>query len=175
MPTSRSTDRDHWNASSSSRNTCCRSSRSDLLLQAPPKCRVDRLALRWDQVSGNIISVAQEKTRKRLAIPLHEGLHQILAEVPRTAVTILTNTQGAPWTKDGFKTSWQKAFLERSSSASSVASNPCPHYANFRPCRRWTGTCTLRAITRHGDCSFNDTTMSRRQAFSGEHWSQGMS
>lgn len=72
----------------------------------------DTLAMRWDQVSGNIISVAQEKTRKRLAIPLHEGLRQILAEVPRTAVTILTNTQGAPWTNDGFKTSWQKAFLE---------------------------------------------------------------
>jgi Phage integrase family len=72
----------------------------------------DTLAMRWGQVSGNIISVAQEKTHKRLAIPLHEGLRQILAEVPRTAVTILTNTHGAPWTKDGFKTSWQKAFAE---------------------------------------------------------------
>ena len=66
--------------------------------------------MRWDHVSGNIVTVAQEKTRKRLAIPLHEDLRKILAEIPRTAVTILTNTAGTPWTKDGFKTSWQKAF-----------------------------------------------------------------
>jgi integrase len=35
----------------------------------------DALAMRWDHVTGNIITVAQEKTRKRLAIPLHEDLH----------------------------------------------------------------------------------------------------
>ena len=72
----------------------------------------DALAMRWDHVSGNIITVAQEKTRKRVAIPLHEDLRKILAEIPKTAVTILTCTAGTPWTKDGFKTSWQKAFAE---------------------------------------------------------------
>jgi len=70
----------------------------------------DALTMRWDHVSGNIIAVAQEKTRKRLAIPLHQDLRKILAEIPKTAVTILTSTAGAPWTKDGFKTSWQKAL-----------------------------------------------------------------
>src|SRR5262249_50625351 len=72
----------------------------------------DALAMRWDDVSGNIITVAQEKTRKRLAIPLHEDLRRLLAEIPKTAVTILTSTAGTPWTRDGFKTSWQKAFAE---------------------------------------------------------------
>jgi integrase len=70
----------------------------------------DALGMRWDHVSGNIVTVAQEKTRKRVAVPLHEDLRKILAEVPKTAVTILTSTAGTPWTKDGFKTSWQKAF-----------------------------------------------------------------
>lgn len=70
----------------------------------------DVLAMRWDQVSGNIIAVAQEKTRKRLAIPLHEDLRKVLVETPKSAVTILTSTSGTPWTKDGFKTSWQKAI-----------------------------------------------------------------
>jgi hypothetical protein len=41
---------------------------------------------------------------------LHEDLQKILLETPKSAVTILTNTAGTPWTKDGFKTSWQKAF-----------------------------------------------------------------
>lgn len=72
----------------------------------------DALSMRWDHISGNIVTVAQEKTRKRVAIPLHEDLRGILTQVPRAAVTILTNTAGTPWTKDGFKTSWQKAFAE---------------------------------------------------------------
>jgi len=72
----------------------------------------DCLSMRWDQVSNNMIAVAQEKTRKRLAIPLHADLRKILAEMPRSAVTILTNTAGLPWTKDGFRTSWQKAIAE---------------------------------------------------------------
>ena len=74
----------------------------------------DALTMRWDHVSGNIIAVAQEKTRKRLAIPLHESLRKVLAGIPKTAVTILTSTASTPWTKDGFKTSWHKAFAEPS-------------------------------------------------------------
>jgi hypothetical protein len=30
----------------------------------------------------------------------------------RKAVTILTNTRGRPWTEDGFRTSWGKAFAK---------------------------------------------------------------
>ena len=41
---------------------------------------------------------------------MHEDLRKILAETPKSAVTILTSMAGTPWTKDGFKTSWQKAF-----------------------------------------------------------------
>ena len=72
----------------------------------------DALGMRWDQVSNNMVAVAQEKTRKRLAIPLHADLRKILADIPRSAVSILTNTAGLPWTKDGFRTSWQKALAE---------------------------------------------------------------
>ena len=72
----------------------------------------DVLAMRWDQIANNMIAVAQEKTKKRLEVPLHADLRQILTEVPRSAVTILTNTAGTPWTKDGFKTSWSKALAK---------------------------------------------------------------
>jgi integrase len=59
----------------------------------------DALGMRWDHVTDGIITVAQEKTRKRLAIPLHENLRKLLGEIPKTAVTILTSTAGTPWTK----------------------------------------------------------------------------
>ena len=32
----------------------------------------------------------------------------------RSAVTILTNSRGRPWTEDGFRTSWDKAFRRTS-------------------------------------------------------------
>src|SRR5262249_42696041 len=50
--------------------------------------------------------------QKATCDPLHEDLRRLLAEIPKTAVTILTSTAGTPWTRDGFKTSWQKAFAE---------------------------------------------------------------
>jgi hypothetical protein len=68
----------------------------------------DALAMRWDHIAGNLLLVKQEKTSKRLAIPLHRNLKAILEKIPRRAVTILTNTDGVPWTKDGFKSTWAK-------------------------------------------------------------------
>lgn len=68
----------------------------------------DTLAARWDHIVDNRLLVRQEKTRKFLAIPIHRDLKAILDTIPRRAVTILTSTDGRPWTKDGFKTSWGK-------------------------------------------------------------------
>lgn len=68
----------------------------------------DVLAMRWDAIQGAMIAVRQEKTGKRLAIPLHKDLRAVLDAIPRRAVTILTSTEGTPWTKDGFKATWNK-------------------------------------------------------------------
>jgi integrase len=38
-----------------------------------------------------------------------EPLRVALANTPRTATTILTNTDGHSWTEDGFRASWRKA------------------------------------------------------------------
>jgi len=70
----------------------------------------DVLAMRWDCVIGNMILVVQEKTRKRLAIPIHQDLRAILEAMPKSAVTILSNSVGTPWTRDGFQSSWHKAM-----------------------------------------------------------------
>lgn len=68
----------------------------------------DVLAMRWDAISGNILAVKQQKTGKRLAIPIHRDLAAVLETIPKRAVTILTSTEGRPWTKDGFKATWNK-------------------------------------------------------------------
>lgn len=68
----------------------------------------DVLAMRWDHIAGSVITVKQEKTAKRLAIPLHRNLKNVLETIPKRAVTILTSTDAKPWTKDGFKSSWAK-------------------------------------------------------------------
>ena len=66
----------------------------------------DVLRMRWSDIKGGLIAVVQQKTGKQLWIPAHADLRQMLAEVPRTHVHILTNSRGAAWTLDGFKTSW---------------------------------------------------------------------
>jgi hypothetical protein len=68
----------------------------------------DDLAMLWNDVSDGSISVVQQKTGKKLRIPMHRDLREILLEIPKRAVTVLSNTRGQPWTTDGFKTSWNK-------------------------------------------------------------------
>jgi len=54
------------------------------------------------------LSRGKEKTGKKLRIAVHRDLQCVLADIPRRATTILTNTRGRPWTGDGFRTSWGK-------------------------------------------------------------------
>jgi integrase len=67
----------------------------------------DVLAMRWDAISAGGVAVKQEKTGKRLFIPLHRDLRAVLDGIPKVAVTILTNSSGRPWTKAGFRATWQ--------------------------------------------------------------------
>jgi hypothetical protein len=71
----------------------------------------DLLDMNWTAIRGGMIEVRQEKTGKHLVIPAHHQLLAVLAEVPRSSVRILTSTRGTPWTKDGFRASWQKALM----------------------------------------------------------------
>jgi integrase len=70
----------------------------------------DVLEMAWSAVKGGAVEVRQEKTGKHLTIPAHQNLLAVLATVPRSSVRILTSTRGTPWTKDGFRASWQKAL-----------------------------------------------------------------
>ena len=69
----------------------------------------DVLAMRWSDIRDAMIAVTQEKTDTKLWIPIHRDLDRELKRLQRSrvSVTILTTSDGTPWTKDGFKASWQ--------------------------------------------------------------------
>ena len=58
----------------------------------------DVLNMRWDDIANGLIAVVQNKTRKKLWIPMHANLRAALHDIPRCGVTILTSTKGQPWT-----------------------------------------------------------------------------
>src|SRR5262249_26037818 len=66
----------------------------------------DVLAMKWSDVREGLLSVVQEKTDCHIVVPVHRDLAPILADIPKRSVFVLTSSNGTPWTKDGFKTSW---------------------------------------------------------------------
>jgi integrase len=81
----------------------------------------DVLAMGWSNIEGRLISAVQSKTGKRLWIPIHRELKEVLTAIEarerkrsdnvvalqQLSGPILTNSRGRPWTRDGFKASWQ--------------------------------------------------------------------
>lgn len=71
----------------------------------------DLLALTWSAYDGTRIRLRQSKTGKRVQIPVSAPLKAMLDALKaekRPSTLILTNTRMAPWTADGFRTSWGK-------------------------------------------------------------------
>ncbi|MBN8955250.1 MAG: tyrosine-type recombinase/integrase [Rhizobiales bacterium] len=69
----------------------------------------DLLRLTWSAYNGTHIKLRQSKTGRRLRIPVGVELKKRLDAMKRQSPIILTNSHGAPWTSDGFRTSWWKA------------------------------------------------------------------
>jgi integrase len=82
----------------------------------------DLLRLTWTDYDGTYIRIRQSKGRgrkgrRRVTIPVGPPLKAALdaaLKEKRSAVTILVNSFGRPWTEDGFRTSWDKAFRKTS-------------------------------------------------------------
>jgi integrase len=64
--------------------------------------RSDVHRMTWADVSGTAIRVVQQKTGRKLAIPLHRELLAVLAVAERDHVTIINTMYGQPFTVDGF-------------------------------------------------------------------------
>jgi integrase len=75
----------------------------------------DLLRLTWSAYDGTCIRFQQSKRNSRVTIPVSKCLKIALdkaKEAGRTATNILCNSRGKPWTKDGFRASWRKAYIE---------------------------------------------------------------
>lgn len=77
----------------------------------------DLLRLVWQQYDGEVIRLVQNKTirsgnrrkARRVVIPVGRPLKAALDANRGKAGPILVNSDGKPWTPDGFRSSWRKA------------------------------------------------------------------
>jgi integrase len=73
----------------------------------------DVLGMMRNHVRDGEINVVQEKTGKRLWIPLHRDLRMVQAQMPLVSTHLLASSRGRPWTSDGFRASWQTEMQRR--------------------------------------------------------------
>ena len=69
----------------------------------------DLLRLPWSAYDGTHIRLRQGKTGARVVIPVGAPLKAALDAASKRSPIILTNSEGKPWTSDGFRASWGKA------------------------------------------------------------------
>src|SRR5262245_19227136 len=70
----------------------------------------DLLRLSWSAYDGARIRLRQSKTGARVVVPVGAPLKAALDKAPKRSTVILTNTDKKPWTSDGFRASWRKAW-----------------------------------------------------------------
>jgi integrase len=69
----------------------------------------DLLRLTWSAYDGSKIKLRQSKGGVRVTIPVGSPLKAALDASSKRSPVILVNTDGNPWTADGFRSSWGKA------------------------------------------------------------------
>ena len=71
----------------------------------------DLLRLTWTAYDGRAIRLRQSKTGARVTVPVGAPLKELLDLTPRAATTILSTSEGTPWTSDGFRSTWRKTCV----------------------------------------------------------------
>ena len=69
----------------------------------------DLLRLPWSAYDGARIRLRQSKTGVPVSFKAGAPLKAMLDRAPKRSTIILTNSDGKPWTADGFRASWRKA------------------------------------------------------------------
>jgi integrase len=69
----------------------------------------DLLRLPWSAYDGTHIRLRQSKTGRRVQIRVGAPLKLALDAMSKHSTIMLTNSEGKPWTSDGFRASWRKA------------------------------------------------------------------
>lgn len=68
----------------------------------------DCIKMTWADIKDGVMHVVQGKTGKKVWVPVHTLLRPVLASIPKRATTVLTSSEGTPWTLSGFKSAWRK-------------------------------------------------------------------
>jgi integrase len=69
----------------------------------------DLLRLPWSAYDGTHIRLRQSKTGTRVTVPVGAPLKAALDGAMKVSPIVLVNSDGQPWTSDGFRSSWRKA------------------------------------------------------------------
>jgi integrase len=69
----------------------------------------DLLRLPWSAYDGHRIRLQQSKTGARVSFKAGAPLKAMLDRTAKRSTQILVNSDGKPWTSDGFRASWRKA------------------------------------------------------------------
>jgi integrase len=71
----------------------------------------DLVRLSWSHIGTDAIIIATGKSRGRreAIIPLYDALRAVLADIPKRATTVLTNSKGRPWSSAGLQSSFALA------------------------------------------------------------------
>jgi hypothetical protein len=77
----------------------------------------DLLRLPWSAYDGSHIRLRQSKTGARVVIPVGAPLRAALDATAKRSTVILVNTDGAPWTADGFDRPGARRAVQWASSA----------------------------------------------------------
>ena len=96
------------------KGSCSREIASSVELAAHTGLRLgDLLRLSWSHIGADAIRIATNKSGgdRYAVVPLYAALQGVLAAIPKRSTTVLTNGKGAPWTVDGFGSSFNKAKL----------------------------------------------------------------
>lgn len=72
----------------------------------------DLFKLTWAAYDGEMIRLRQGKTGVRISVPVGAPLKALLDSTERKSPQMLVNQSGFPWTPDGFRVSWRKAFTK---------------------------------------------------------------
>ena len=72
----------------------------------------DMLKLSWLNVAESSISVATQKTSKRLAIQRTPEINEILDRLPKGSQTLFATRSGSMYSLRGFKSTWQRAMAK---------------------------------------------------------------
>lgn len=69
----------------------------------------DLLRLPWSAYDGSRIRLRQSKTGARVVVPVGAPLKAALDATRRRSPIVLVNSDGKPWSANGFRSSWRKA------------------------------------------------------------------